>query len=285
MKIVLTSDSHYGNPSALEGDGEFSAAEHKKFAAEMHALKPDVLIVTGDCGETCIDQMNLFEFFNTYKNPHGASICIPGNHDLWLHRDDKGTHWDKYDRFFEDAERCNWTALRDNIWKKDGVVVAGSMGWYDFSAADPAYSLTPEDWDKWHPWSDYRAMKMTSAVEVAKKRIADFQASLAKIPPADQRKALIIISHFPAFSRLMALEYFPSPNIGQAFMGNYEMGKMIAPLDANLYYTGHTHRRKEFQLGQTKCINNGSGYGLGGKRYDVFEFGGEANGGTGTGSN
>jgi predicted phosphodiesterase len=272
LKIILTSDIHYGNLCELEGNGEFTVAEHKKFAALIHAEKPDVLIVTGDCGETCIDEMNLFRFFETYKNPHGTSICIPGNHDLWLHPDDKGTHWEKYDRFFKQAERNGWIALRDDIWQKDGIVVAGSMGWYDFSSADPVYSLTPEDWDRWHPWSDYRAMKMKSAVEVAKKRIAEFKTSLSKIPPVDQRKALIVISHFPAFSRLMAIGEFPSPDVGAAFMGNYEMGKMVAEVDPQLFFCGHTHRRKEFKLGEIICINNGSGYGLGSKKFDTFEF-------------
>lgn len=273
MKIVLASDLHYGNMSSQEGIAAFTSLDHLDFAAEMHALKPDILIVAGDCAETCIDKLYLQDFCQTYKNPHGVSICIPGNHDLWLNmKEPEESHWAKYDWFFKVVEEQGWIGLRDGIWQKDGVVVAGSMGWYDFSAADPAYSLSPEQWDKWHPWSDYERMKMKSAVEVAKLRIAEFQTSLSKIPPKDQRKALVVLSHFPAFSRLMASEYFPSPDIGAAFMGNYEMGKMIAPLDANLYYTGHTHRRKEFKLGETNCINNGSGYGLGSKRYDVFEF-------------
>jgi hypothetical protein len=112
---------------------------------------------------------------------------------------------------------------------------------------------------------------MESAIEVNQKQMAEFKDSLSKVPSVDQRKALIIVTHFIGFPRLMA-DDFPRPDIGSAFMGNYEIGELAAKADCDLFYCGHSHRRKEFQLGKIRCINNGSGYGLGSKQFDVVEL-------------
>jgi predicted phosphodiesterase len=269
MKIIFASDLHYGNLAEIEGTGPFTQSEHQKFAAEIHSHKPDVLVVAGDCGETCIAEEHLADFCQTYKNPHGASLCIPGNHDLWIHPNDKKDHFEKYDWFFKVVKRHGWIGLRDTPWKKDGVYIAGNMGWYDFSSADPMFSLTPEQWDKWGPWSDYSRMHMKSALEVNKKQMAELKMSLSKVPL--ERKALIVVTHFIGFSRLMA-DGFRRPDVGSAFMGNYEIGKFVADMDSDIFYCGHSHRRKEFQLGKTRCINNGSGYGVGSKRFDIIEL-------------
>jgi metallophosphoesterase superfamily enzyme len=57
---------------------------HEAFAKEMHDLRPDILVVAGDCAEGWLGDGNWDMFFQTYRNPHGASLCVPGNHDLWM---------------------------------------------------------------------------------------------------------------------------------------------------------------------------------------------------------
>lgn len=285
MKIVVASDIHFGNTSENEATGDvpqpFDKQAHQEFAAEMHGLKPDVLVITGDCAETCIFPDFRKLFFEMYKNPHGDSVAIPGNHDLWLGRPLRTNLEDAFQDFFVQSAANGWFGLKDDPWNKDGIWIGGGMGWYDFSTRDHAFNETSaKDFDEWifmntvrgagPSWADYGMMNMRSALSLNKKRMEEFRACLAKVPPADQRKALVVVSHFPGFERLLTDE-FKKPDWGRAFMGNTEIGKLVAEHDANIYVCGHTHRRAEFQLGNTKCINNGSGYGLGSKRYDVFE--------------
>lgn len=281
MKIVLTADIHYGNMAPLEGTGPFDKGAHRAFAAEMHALKPDVLVVAGDCAETCINSHLLREFLEAYRNPYGASICVPGNHDVWLDRKWPRSlgHQEKYDWFFRTAKMHGWIALRDAPWSEDGVWIAGSMCWYDFSSADPLYQkggpyeMSPQAYDGRRGWSDYERMDMGSALEVCKARMAEFDSCLFQVPPRQERKALLVVTHMVGFPRLMNdLGEFGRPDGGRAFMGNYSIGEAVAKAGADCYCCGHTHRRKEFVLGNTRCINNGSGYGLGSKRYDVVDF-------------
>lgn len=278
MKIVLCSDLHVGNPSPTEGVANwmgspmpFDRDEHVAFAKLMHDEKPDVLVVAGDCADTCIWSTFLEEFMRIYKNPHGVSICIPGNHDLWLSRPLRKTYLHAYEEFYKTAAAEGWIGLRNEPWSKDGVYIAGNCCWYDFSTTDPMFSRTPKQWDDKGEWADYGMMEMKSALSFNDDLMEEFTEALSKVPAPDQRKALIVVTHMVGFSFLMSDE-FKRPDHGRGFMGNLEIGKKVAAMDANLYYCGHTHRRKDQMLGNMRCICNGSGYGRGSKRFDIFEI-------------
>jgi 3',5'-cyclic AMP phosphodiesterase CpdA len=289
MKLVFLSDLHYGNYATLEGDGPFTNADHEKLAQEVHDLKPDILLVAGDCAETCIDIANMKRFLEIYKNPHGVSICIPGNHDMWIPQHGEGSSMtadEKYAWFYSEAKAAGWIGLKDEPFEKDGVWIVGNCGWYDFSTIDPEFMRSgtqgPRDatwYERWRDWSDYGWMKLdrgqtkskTPMLDFCKARMAELEASLAKVPAKADRKALVFMTHIVGFERLQA--WFRRPDQYRAYMGNVEIGKMAAKAEADVYYCGHTHREMKFELGNMRCINNGSGYGHGSKRYDVIELG------------
>lgn len=284
MKFVLFSDPHFGNTSELEGDAPFDLDEHIAFAKKMHDEKPDVLICAGDCADTCIWGSFLRDFFRVYKNPHGASLCIPGNHDLWLSSPIRKTHDQAYEDFYRTAAAEGWVGLRDKPWKiharpsrapnedpEQQFYVVGNCCWYDFSTADPVINLKPNAWDLWKKWADYGMMQMKSALKMNEKLMAEFKAGLDQVPPPDKRMGLIIVTHIIGFSFLMS-DQFPSPDHGRAFMGNTGIGELVSKAEPDVYYCGHSHCYKQKQLGNIDCINNGSGYGRGSKRFDIMEF-------------
>ena len=285
MKIVFASDLHYGNYASIEGDGPFTNLEHEKLAAEIHAQKPDVLVVSGDCAESCSDLENMARFLELYKNPHGVSICIPGNHDLWIPENGRGSDMDaaeKYEWFYKTAEHHGWIGLRDKPFEKDGHWIVGNCGWYDFSTIDPEWlraGKEPHDaafHERWRDWSDYGWMKLdrgdckakTPMIDFCALRMAELKKAVDLVPK--ERKSLAFVTHIVGFERLQ--HWFSRPDQYRAYMGNVNIGKMAADADADLYYCGHTHRRMEFQLGKMRGINNGSGYGRGSKRFDVIEL-------------
>ena len=270
MKIVLTADIHYGNQASLEGTGPFMHPAHEQFAKEMHDLRPDILVVAGDCAEGMLGDGNLATFFDTYRNPHGVSLCVPGNHDLWMSNFESSMFSSKLRRFYAAAERHGWIALHDRPYERDGVVVAGHMCWYDFSSADPTIGWSATRWDNSN-WSDFDNMMglRKHCLEWCDQQMVEFDKCLMQLPL--DRKYLIMVSHFAGMPEMMA-DGFRSPNHGAAFMGNYNIWPRVERYGADLYYCGHTHRRQETMKGKTRCINNGSGYGYGSKRYDVVEI-------------
>jgi len=276
LKIIITSDIHLGNLAEIESPffppEPCDQIEHQRFADEIHALKPDVLVVAGDCAESCMWDGHLKTFFEMYKNPHGVSIAIQGNHDCWLSLPVRQTHEEKFQDFFIQAKKNGWKSLKDVPWSNDGVWIAGGMGWYDFSSADPevVQGMLPHEIDARRGWSDYGRMRMNSALDVCKLRMAEFESNLKQVPPSSQRKALIVVSHFVGVSRL--LQKFGEQDWGAGFMGNWNIGRLAIEAEANFYCCGHSHRRAEFQLGNTRCVNIGSGYGRGSKRYEVIDL-------------
>jgi predicted phosphodiesterase len=276
LKFVFASDIHFGNRAPNEGDGPFTPAEHFLFAGQIHAEKPDVLVVAGDCAETIISEDLLERFFDVYKNPHGVSICIPGNHDCWLANGSRMDARQKYDWFFRVARKKGWVALRDEPWSKDGVWVVGNMGWYDFTAADPQAMMGPEDYERKRGWSDYTAMRLdwanckdpTPMLDFCRERMSELEASISKVPK--DRGKLVVVTHIVGFDRLQ--RWFRRPDEYRAYMGNANIGLLVAEAGADIYYCGHTHRQEEFAIGGMRCINNGSGYGRGSKRFDVIEL-------------
>lgn len=276
MKIAFLSDTHFGNMACPpgEGSGPFLEDDHVAFAKRAHDAEPDALVVAGDVAETIIDPRMLTDFFEIYKNPHGASIFVPGNHDMWCVNVDMRPE-EKYDWYFSKAERMGWVGLRDEPWSKDGVFVAGNMGWFDFSSAPVELGMTPEKYELERRWSDYHNMGFpsfmaypgkTPMLDFNKKRMEELEKCLSKVPK--DRKKLVVVTHFVGFEALLG----PKRDYYTAFFGNLPMGRRILKSKPDLYYCGHTHSRVEAMIKGVKCINNGSGYGVGSKKMDIIEL-------------
>lgn len=292
MKIALLADLHFGNNVYLpdEGDAPFTLEEHQKFAAQVHAEKPDVVLIAGDVAETCIDMALFKECLDTYKNPHGASILVPGNHDMWIMQKRRipelgGVYMvpapgnpltaeKKYEILSWQAKENGWVFLKDEPWEKDGYWIAGNMGWFDFSAIPSEVGLTGEFYEKnkRQNWSDYHYMDLafstdkTPMMDFCKRRMAEFKAALEKVPK--DRKGLLVVTHIVGFPELMG----PKRDEFSAFFGNFEVGRLAVQYEADVYCCGHTHSHADLVAGNMRRLNNGSGYGLGSKRYDVIEM-------------
>ena len=301
MKLIVISDIHMTpsdlNFGATEGSRPFFRTDHENFAKEIHAEKPDILLVTGDCAEGASGSQTLLDFLNIYRNPHGVSLCIPGNHDMWFSRNDtlnKLSVEDKYKNWLTVANSNGWIALDDTPYEKEGWYISGNMGWYDFSMIDPdckygytrsatgnrqLSTITPIEYERQGNWSDYNFMfplgseSKTPMLDFCRNRMRSFRRSLSDVP-VKKRKGLVVASHFVGFDRLLAK--FRDADYGRAFFGNTEIGELACKNDADYYFCGHSHKYvKSVISGVEKdmiCINNGSGYGFGSKRMDMVEL-------------
>lgn len=271
MKIVLLADLHYGNMAYEEGEASFSPRDHDEFAMKVHALKPDILVVAGDVADSMFDPGLLDKCLDVYKNPHGDSLMIPGNHDVWcLHNgvDPEA----KYKWNLQTAAKYGWVALSDTPFSRDGVIVAGSMGWYDFSTSPKWLGKTAQMYEKRRAWSDYTYMGLKDdpdpmpMMTFCGRRMAEYRQCLSLVP-AD-RKALLVVTHIVGMELLLG----PLRDDGTAYFGNTTIGDEAIRAGADYYYCGHTHFRAEAKVGKATCINNGSKYGQDTKVYDVVDF-------------
>jgi Icc-related predicted phosphoesterase len=265
MKIAFIADLHYcGNDNVFK----FLIWDHEKVAREIHDSKPDVLVVGGDIAESYADPSLLSECLNIYNNPHGASLFIPGNHDVWCLNTSVDAER-KYEWNLETARKHGWVPLKDEPWSLDDVWFAGNMGWYDLRSCPKWLGFGPEYYEKVRNWSDYRQMckidpsEKTPMLDFCRKRMAELERSFELVPK--ERRALVVVTHIVGFDSLLGIF-----DENTAYFGNKSIGKKAIKAKATHYLCGHSHDSKNLTISAIKCINNGSDYGC--KKINILEI-------------
>jgi predicted phosphodiesterase len=271
MKIAFVADIHYcGN----EPDSTwFSKSRHEEFSKKIHEHKPDVLIFGGDIAESYANPNLLGECLDIYKNPHGASLFIPGNHDVWC----LGMIWgpgkpmdceEKYLWNLSIAEQHGWVPLWNKPWSFDNVSFVGNMGWYNLKSSR-SMGLEPEFYETRRNWSDYKKMDLESSklkspmLAFCRRRMKELDESFLSLP--NERRALVVVTHMVGFDRLLGFT-----DDKTAYFGNDSIGKRVLKSNATHYLCGHTHFRMETVIAGVHCLNNGSDYGS--KRCDIVKI-------------
>jgi 3',5'-cyclic AMP phosphodiesterase CpdA len=134
VRIAYTSDLHI-DVSDRNRDG---VASISKLVREA---RPDVVIVAGDAGNT-IEALD--EALSYFDGVDARKFFVPGNHDVWIESEDGelvGSR-SKYERLIPEA--CRRRGFHD--LGREPVVIGdvgfvGSLGWYDYSFADPRLGL------------------------------------------------------------------------------------------------------------------------------------------------
>lgn len=263
MRIVLVSDTHFCG----QDDEYFGLEAHKKLASQMHAKKPDVLVISGDVAETNVHPSYLGECLDIYGNPHGHSIMVPGNHDVWCSNTNMEAE-QKYIWNLETASRKGWTPLSDKPVEIGGIWFAGNMGWYDFRCCPKFIGFPPAYYEKKRDWSDYGYMCLTDpAIEspmksFCKLRMSEFKKCLGAVPPGHRP---VVVTHIVGFKEMLW-----GNNESTAYFGNLSIGSEVLKKKALLYMCGHTHHGIDIEIRGTHCINNGSDYHS--KRFTLIDL-------------
>src|SRR5947209_810942 len=126
IKLAITADLHL----------PITPAERlEALAREMADFNPDAAVLGGDLAESLADLERCLTLFKE-RLPCPVWV-IPGNHDLWVRRssDSRRLWLEHLPQAVADAG-CRW--LEGTAFVLGGTAVAGTIGWYDYSAADPS---------------------------------------------------------------------------------------------------------------------------------------------------
>jgi 3',5'-cyclic AMP phosphodiesterase CpdA len=260
MRLVVTSDLHYspGHRSAVDA-----------FAAEVAALAPDVLVLAGDVAEGP-------EWFDACLARFAAIGCpravVAGNHDVWSRRGKGGPD----SRALLDAVLPALAARHGFVWlegeslRLGDVAVAGSLAWYDYSAADLRLGRAGAEYarrkgefnaDAWYvDWPE-------GDPEVAA-RLGDGLVArvLAEAARPDVRE-VVVVTHVPLFDACMRRLAAHEPdaarwNFTNAYFGNLTLGARIAAVGKVRHVvSGHTHCGGDWTVGGLRAQVVGSDYG------------------------
>ncbi len=139
MRVAYTSDIHID-----------TSARHWEMAEAvadvMDELRPDVIVLAGDAGNSLHSLEDSLGFFSRFAVP---KLFVPGNHDVWIEIRD-GELLDSREKYAHQiSHTCRKMGFRDLGQQPvvlGSVGFVGSLGWYDYSFADQRLGLDKDDY-------------------------------------------------------------------------------------------------------------------------------------------
>jgi hypothetical protein len=211
-------------------------------AREIAQFAPDALFLAGDIAESLLDMTECLRLIR--KNVPAPVFVLPGNHDLYGRDVPSRMKWEyRVAETVADAG-CEWFEARS--WSHQGIAVAGTIAWYDYSAKDPAISATPDDFareKKYYNPDGYEIDWWWSDVEFAKMVAKPFLETLDRLEADPGIRQIVVATHVP----LVECQMCRDPGNGDwafsnAYFGNLTLGaEVLARRKVTHIISGHTH--------------------------------------------
>jgi UDP-2,3-diacylglucosamine pyrophosphatase LpxH len=242
VQLAVTSDLHL----------PITRAERlTELADEMAAFTPDAVVLAGDLAESLTDFERCLALFRE-RLPCPVWV-IPGNHDLWVRRssDSRGLWLERLPDAVASAG-CHWLEGHSFTLSAGDLTVgvAGTIAWYDYSAADPylqasplafaqqKYNFNPDalliDWE----WSDPEFASMVSG---------PFLRALDELERDPAVTECVVVTHVPVVEQQMCRK--PGNRewgFSNAYFGNLTLGRhVLARRKVSHIISGHTHIGRE----------------------------------------
>ena len=205
----------------------------------------DTLILAGDIGD---QPSHLVWVFNLLKQIFLNVLYVPGNHDLWVHRNNIPDSIEKY--HFVNRIADDHGILRKPTHLRD-VSIVPLYGWYDYTFGAPANGLIPA-------WSDFTACSWPDGF--AEKQITDY--FLKKNEPFLNVRNRFVISFSHFLPRIDVMPSFipPKRRILYPVLGTSLLDQHVRKLKSSVHIYGHSHVNQRITLDGVTYINNAFGY-------------------------
>ncbi len=288
MRLVVTADLHYDIARSME--------PARLIAQEICGIDADAVMILGDvagrdAGIVC-EALHLFDKFK------GGKFFIAGNHDIWTNPGEDSL--DRLERVL--PEMCQEAGFHDLGTAPvvvDGVGLAGSIGWYDYSfrpghlgiplrfyeakiAPGAASRLegyrhlvaelsdVPESaMNIGTRWMDGEHVRLPMSDVEFCGRLVDRAAAHLRQLEQDSRTIIFGIHHLP-FREMVPRPKSSAWAFGSAFLGSERFGELFLACPKVRYvFCGHSHRAERLRVGHIECVDVGCTYVA--KRYEVVE--------------
>jgi predicted phosphohydrolase len=234
LRVLITSDLIF----------ELTGPEPvRRLVAGMDRENPDLVVIAGDIGNPLRHFSEALRCFMKLSCPVAV---IPGNHDIW---GGEGTSSILlYEETLAETTRSygyRWLE-KEPLLLGNGVAICGSIGWYDYSAKDPA---RPESRDeirtlkhRCHPDAVHVDWEYTDDqfAELCRKRLEE---QLRALENNDAVSRVLVVTHVPCFD--VQLERHADDeewSVATPFYGHLTMGEMIRKYPKVRWcVSGHTH--------------------------------------------
>lgn len=238
VKLAFTSDLHL----PITKDDQVAA-----LAREVRSFAPDALVVAGDVGESLADFKRGLQLL---REQVSAPIWVlAGNHDVWARPPHESRElWTKQVPATVRATGCQW--LEGTSFVLGDVAVAGTIAWYDYSAADPGVGATALKFAQQKMHYNADALRIDwewSDPEFAQAVSVPFLTHLDHLESDPSVRRVVVATHVPLVEGQMHRDsgdaFWAFSN---AYFGNLSLGhKVLERRKVSHIISGHTHRPRQ----------------------------------------
>jgi predicted phosphohydrolase len=264
LSLAVTADLHWGHRHGQDAI--------RLLADFLRSHPPDVLVLGGDIG-TGTDFAGCLELF---KDLPSRKALLPGNHDLWVRRDDPRDSLRLYE---DDLPRISaehgfhYLDAEPLLFPAEGLALVGSINWYDYSwGLEGLRRHFPEEEHRLqskrftrgrHNDANFVRWPLTDesfTARVAAKLERQLDEALAQVARA------VVVTHHPPFFDLGFPRDGPPVELDSflwdAFCGNRAVGEVLRRHADRVAFAfcGHTHRQREATLDGIRGYNIGGDY-------------------------
>ncbi|WP_428940479.1 metallophosphoesterase [Fontivita pretiosa] len=276
MRLLATADLHYNHRRGR------AAAE--ELIDQMNRAGGDVLLVAGD---TASSEGDAIEACLSRFRFRGPRLFVPGNHELWTHDNDSYTLFRHV--LPRRIRQLGWQWLQTDPFVASGTAIIGSVGWYDYSFAQPSLGIPrrfyaakvspgaaahlpehrallegPDDLPQTARgvvarWNDGRFVKLHRGDEqFLQELLEELETHLLAMHAA--RHVVAAIHHLP-FAQLLPPPHNAQWDFAKAFLGSARIGDLLLRYN-NVRHVlcGHSHYPIQATIEHIRAINIGSGY-------------------------
>jgi predicted phosphodiesterase len=214
----------------------------------LHDYQDDALILAGDLS----DRLALLtDGFEALMRRFAEVLYVPGNHDLWVHRERVHDSFEKLDAVREVASA---QGVRMTPFRHEELAIVPMLGWYDYSFGEPDSYLKGA-------WTDYRACRWPDGYDDAAitRWFVEHNPTRAT-PELEGAGKIISFSHFLPRIDLMPDRIPEKYRRLYPILGTNALDVQIRQLGASTHVYGHSHVNRHITIDGITYINNAFGY-------------------------
>jgi predicted phosphodiesterase len=236
MRVFAISDLHVDYEPNARWVQELSLVDYQN----------DVLIVAGDVSDS---SERLQACIETLARRFRQVLFVPGNHDLWVRRDDPAL--DSFGKFERTKRLVREAGASMDVFHHGDLSIVPLLGWYDGSFGPPSDELRMA-------WVDFRACRWPEGYE-PQHTARDFMAmNLYERRSPDE--TIISYSHFLPRLDVMPDRIPLDKRIVYPVLGSTALGEQVKALKPAVHVYGHSHVNRRVELDGTLYVNNAFAY-------------------------
>ncbi|GLQ97196.1 metallophosphoesterase [Dyella mobilis] len=208
----------------------------------------DALILAGDIS----DRLSLLtDGLEALKRRFAVVLYVPGNHDLWVHREGLG---DSFEKFHAVRDIASSRGIHLTPFRHGGLAIVPLLGWYDYSFGIPGDYLK-------NAWTDYRACRWPEGWDdAAVTRWFVERNPTRSCPELERASKIITFSHFLPRIDVMPERIPEKHRQLYPILGTTLLDEQLRELGASMHVYGHSHVNRHVAIDGVTYVNNAFGY-------------------------